>query len=534
MRQLRQTRSGLTIAFAMAIGMGIAIVPVRTGAELDESNCVLEAPGVSKRYARCATLSVPLDPDSGDRGGDGTQGGDRGQDGGGETFDLFVARIPSRVANPLPDPLLLIAGGPGQSTVDFYMQNRSVFAPVRVDRDLILVDQRGTGRSASGFQCELPADFDFQIAGEGLLEDLTADCLAGLEHDPGFFTTSVAVRDLDAVRRELGVDQWNIYGVSYGTRVAQHYLRRFPEHVRAVVLDGVVPPTLVLGPEMAINAQATLDRLFQRCAGDDACATRFDDLASVFDELMSRIQESPIPVAVRDMATGETEETLVTGEYLMGVTRLFSYSDTTAALLPLIIHEAANGRFDMLLAQAELITKNVERAISFPMHNSVICSEDYPFESAETPAASPEEANSRRPASTILFEAVETPAASSDAYLGTSIIDALTTICGLWPRGIVDPDFKDPLASAHPILVLSGENDPATPAQYGEDVIAEGLSNALHVTGPGKGHGMAPIGCVPDLMQAFIEAAATEGLDAGCVDSLIPMPIFLSAAGPGP
>ena len=492
MHQLRQARFGLTIPFAMAIG--IVMAPVRTGAELDESNCVLEVAGISNRYARCATLNVPLDPDSPD----------------GATFDLFVARIPSQVANPFPDPLLLITGGPGQSTVDFYMQNRGVFAPVRRNRDIILVDQRGTGRSASGFQCELPADFDFQIAEEGLLENLTADCLAGLEHDPGFFTTSVAVRDLDAVRRELGVDQWNIYGVSYGTRVAQHYLRRFPEHVRTVVLDGVVPPTLVLGPEMALNAQATLDRLFERCAEDDACAARFGDLASVFDDLMSRIQESPVSIAVRNTATGETEETLVNEEYLMGVTRLFSYSDTTAALLPLIIHEAANGRFEMLLAQAELIAKNLERSISFPMHNSVICSEDYPF------------------------EAVETLAVSSDAYLGTTIVDALTTICGLWPQGIVDPDFKEPLASAHPILLLSGENDPATPAQYGEDVIAGGFSNALHLIGPGKGHGMAPIGCVPDLMQAFIEAAATEDLDAGCLDSLIPMPIFLSAAGPGP
>lgn len=490
MRQLRRARFGLTIPFAMAF----AISPVQTGAELDESNCVLEVAGISKRYARCATLGVPLDPEVPD----------------GETFDLFVARIPSQVANPFPDPLLLITGGPGQSTVDFYMQYRGVFAPVRRDRDLILVDQRGTGRSAAGFECDLPADYDFQIADEESLESLTADCLAALEHDPGLFTTSVAVRDLEVVRRELGVEQWNIYGISYGTRVAQHYLRRFPEHVRTVVLDGVVPPTLGLGPEMAINAQATLDRLFERCAENEACAARFGDLATLFDDLMSRIQESPVSVAARDPATGEFEETLVTEEYLMGVTRLFSYSDTTAALLPLIIHEAANGRFEMLLAQAEMIASNLERAISFPMHNSVICAEDYPFET------------------------VETSAAYADAYLGTSIIDALNTICGLWPQGIVDPDFKDPLASAHPILVLSGENDPATPAQYGEDVIAEGLGNALHLVGPGKGHGMAPIGCVPDLMQEFIEAAATGELEADCLDRLIPAPFFLSAAGPGP
>ena len=461
---------------------------------LEQSTCLLEVPGTSRRHAQCATLAVPLDPESAD----------------GDRFDLFVARIPSQVAKALPDPLLLITGGPGQSTVDFYMQHRGAFAPVRRNRDLILVDQRGTGRSAAGFQCEVPADFDVQIPQqEGLVERLTADCLAELEQDPGFFTTSVAVRDLEAVRRALGVEQWNIYGVSYGTRVAQHYLRRFPEHVRSIVLDGVVPTTLGLGPEMAANAQAALDRLFERCAKNGPCSARFVDLASVFADLMARIQETPVSVTTRDAATGETEETLVTEEYLMGVTRLFSYSDTTAALLPLIIHEAANGRFDMLLAQAEMITRNIERQISFPMHNSVICSEDYPFESAGRPGA------------------------PAEAYLGTSIVDALTAICEVWPQGIVDADFKEPLASTHPILLLSGENDPATPSRYGERAIADGFNNALHVIGPGKGHGMAPIGCVPELMREFIDAAATEGLDASCVDNLIPMPIFLSAAGPG-
>ena len=490
MNRRNQTQAGLAIPFAMAV----CIAPVRTGAELDESGCVLETPGVSKRYAQCATLEVPLDPEAPD----------------GDRFELFVARIPSQVANPEPDPLLLITGGPGQSTVDFYMQMRGAFGPVRRDRDIILVDQRGTGRSAEGFECELPDDMDFQIADENVLGRLASDCLSSLERDPRFFTTSVAVRDLDAVRRELGVDRWNIYGVSYGSRVAQHYLRRYPEHVRAVVLDGVVPPTLVLGPEIALAAQVALDGIFERCARDDACATRFGDLESVFGEVMSRIQESPVTVAARNAATGEIEETLVTEEYLMGVTRLFSYSDTSAALLPLIIDEAANGRFELLLAQAERISDGLERALSFPMHNSVICSEDYPFGP---------------------FDASDGHTAT---YLGTSLVDALNAICAQWPQGPVDSDFKEPLASAHPVLVLSGSNDPATPSRYGEDAIAEGLGGALHLVVSGQGHGMAPIGCVPDLMQAFIEAAATDGLDADCLDRVIPAPFFLSAAGPAP
>ena len=455
---------------------------------------MLETIGVSKRYARCATLEVPLDPEVPE----------------GSQHELFVARIPAQVANPEPDPLLLIAGGPGQSTVDLYMRMRAAFGPVRRNRDIILVDQRGTGRSAAGFRCELPEDVDFQIADEGDLEALVSECLAGLERDPRFFTTSAAVRDLDTVRRALGIDQWNIYGVSYGSRVAQHYLRRYPEHVRTVVLDGVVPPTLTLGPEMALNAQAALEGIFERCARDDGCAKRFGDMASVFDNLMSRIQDSPVSVAIRETATGEVGETLVTEEYLMGVTRLFSYSDTSAALLPLIIDEAANGRFDMLVAQAKMIQDNLERTLSFPMHNSVICSEDYPFDMAETSLG------------------------TTDAYLGTSIIDALQTICGQWPQGVVDPDFREPLVSAHPVLLLSGSNDPATPPQYAEDAIAEGLSGALHLVAPDQGHGMASVGCVRDLMQEFIETAATEGLDADCLDRVMATPFFLSAAGPGP
>ena len=470
------------------------IAPACAGAALDESVCVLETPGVAKLYASCATVEVPLDRENPESG----------------PFELFVARIAAEAVEPEPDPLLLIAGGPGQSTVDFYLQMRGAFGPVRRNRDIILVDQRGTGRSAEGFRCDVPLDFDFQLADAGGLDAVVADCLAVLDRDPRFFTTSAAVRDLDTVRRELGVEQWNIYGVSYGSRVAQHYLRRYPEQVRAVVLDGVVPPTLVLGPDLAYDAQAALDRIFDRCAFDPGCAIRFGDLEERFDGLMARIKDSPVSVAARDPATGEIEETLVTEDYLMGVTRLFSYSATTVALLPLIIDEAANGRFEMLLAQARLILANVERALSFPMHNSVICSEDFPFRAA---AGRPRD---------------------DDGYLGGAIIDALEAICAQWPQGLVDPDFKQPLVSDHPVLLLSGGNDPVTPARYGDDVITEGLSGARHLVAPGQGHAVAPLGCARRLIGEFIDEAAADDLDARCLERLAPMPFFLSPAGPGP
>ncbi|WP_446830505.1 alpha/beta fold hydrolase [Candidatus Foliamicus sp.] len=474
------------------LAIGFASPHARAG--LAEFGCLLEAPGLSRFYARCANLAVPLDPEAPQ----------------GETIDLFVARIPARMAQPQPDPLLLITGGPGQSAVDFYLQLGTAFAAARRERDIILVDQRGTGRSALGFECDFPLGMDFQIAETDLLERLVSDCLVNLDRDPRFFTTSVAVRDLEAVRRELGVEQWNIYGVSYGSRVAQHYLRRYPQHVRSVVLDGVVPAPLALGPEIASNAQEALDAIFARCARDAACAARFGDLPRTFSNVMSRLETSPVSVARINADSGEPEQVLVNAEYLMGVTRLFSYSSLSASLLPLIIDEAAQGRFDMLLAQAERIADSLERSLSLPMHNSVICSEDYPF-------AAPDSSK-----------------ATAEAYLGSSIMDAFGVICAQWPRGVVDADFKQPLVSDHPVLLLSGANDPATPARYADETIAGGLGAALHLVARDQGHVMAAIGCVPGLMREFFAAGSAEGLDGACLERVTTMPFFISAAGPGP
>src|SRR6185503_4270869 len=239
--------------------------------------CRLEAQGLPAAFARCGTLSVPEDPASP----------------AGPAVEIFVARVAALSANPKPDPLLLIAGGPGQSTVDFYLQLRGAFEQARRDRDIVLVDQRGTGRSAGGFTCKTPDDLALDTAGPEALERVIDACQAELKHDPRFYTTSVAVQDLDRVRAALGIEQWNVYGVSYGTRVAQHYLRRFQDHTRAVVLDGVVPPELALGPDVAREAQRALTQIFSRCAADSACGTRFAELPAHFRELLARLDKPP-------------------------------------------------------------------------------------------------------------------------------------------------------------------------------------------------------------------------------------------------
>jgi pimeloyl-ACP methyl ester carboxylesterase len=471
----------------------LAIAPPAAAA-LEESDCRLEHASLPAVFARCSTLEVPVDharPEAG-------------------TLQLYVARVPALTANPAPDPLVLINGGPGGSGVDLYLQTRAAFEPARRDRDIILVDQRGTGRSLAGLTCDVAAGLELETASPDELRTAVADCIAAFPSDPRLFTTSVAVRDLDLLRAALGAETWNVYGVSYGTRVAQHYLRRYPAHTRSVILDGVVPAELVLGPAIAADAQRVLDAIFERCANDSACSSRFPDLAATFAGLHRRFAGDRIEVLINDPTSGAPESFELAESHLQAVVRLMSYSDLTVALLPLVIEEADRGNYAPLAAQAKLNIEAVAESIGFAMHNSVVCTEDAPY-----------------------FGAAADPAGSTP-YLGTTVIDGLRAICETWPAGFVDPDFKEPVVSDRPVLLLSGEYDPITPPAYAAQVAADGLRNSRQLIAPGKGHGVASIGCLPRLIRDFLDTADPAALDADCLDREVPAPFFLSFQGPAP
>ncbi len=461
---------------------------------LDASPCRIGIPGAPKVLAECSTLSVPENPAEPD----------------GTMLDLAVVRIPALAAAPLADPLVLIQGGPGGSSINLYLQLRNALVGVRRSRDIIVMDQRGTGQSAAGLECATPKDIDFETAPADLLDQLVEECLGSLERDARFYTTSVAVRDLDALREAFGIERWNIYGVSYGTRVAQHYLRRYPQHVRSVVLDGSVPPTTVLGPGIAPAAQAALDAIFRRCADDSACSEQFGSVDGKFAALKERLHGGGVSVTRTNPLSGAIEEVPVSPDALSGLTRLMSYSTTTAALLPLMINEAFEGRYATLLAQSEMILGDVETAINLAMHNSVVCSEDWPRIDRDASAL------------------------GESTYLGTAVTDALDSLCARWPVGPVDADFHDPVVSESPILFLSGANDPATPSHYVKAIIDGGLTNSLHIIVKHQGHGVVAIGCIPRIVEAFIDAASIAELDASCVEDVWPTPFFLTPAGPAP
>ncbi len=448
-------------------------------------------PGIK---ARCATFERPLNPEA---PGDGT-------------ITLFVAVVPALSLEPQPDPFVPIAGGPGQASTEFYASYAQAFEDVRRNRDILLVDQRGTGRSAP-MTCEADEELiEGRYSREQTIEQ-AQKCLDELPHDPRFFTTSVAVSDLEALRQALGYPQLNLYGISYGSRVAQHYLRRHPETTRTVVLDGVVAPQIALGPGIAIEAQNALDAIIDRCAEDEHCSERFPDLRTTFDTMIASLRNDAVTVRLPHPLTAKPDEIRFSDAELAGAVRLLSYHPSSIALLPLLISEAASGNYAPLAAQFLMIAENMSESLSIGMHNAVVCTEDAPY-----------------------FETAEVTADALDAtYIGPLQLDALDAICSVWPEGVLDPEFKMPVQTDVPVLLLSGEADPITPPAYA-DLAAVDFGNARHLVGERQGHGLAPRGCVPDIIGDFVATADVETLEADCMRRLHAMPFFLDFAGPAP
>lgn len=446
--------------------------------------------------AECGRLAVPENPAAP----------------AGRQIELFIARVPAVNLRKQPDALFVLAGGPGQSAASFYTEAAGPLARIHRERDIILVDQRGTGRS-NGLFCDLDDDALWN-ASDAALVPAARRCLDSLSShaNVAYYTTSLAVRDLERVRAALGYPTIDLYGESYGTRVALHYLRRFPRRVRAVILDGVVSPQEAVGATLPLDAQAALDAIFARCAGDAACHAAFGDPAIAFRSLRQELERHPVPVRVANPTTVEPVSFEFSALHLAAVLRLASYTSEQAALLPLSLHEAAvHGDFGPLAAQFLLVDRTYENALAYGMHNTVVCTEDVPF----------------------YREAGIDRARLERTYLGTSQLDALEQICKVWPRGPLDPDLHAPLEASTPVMLLSGADDPVTPPANAREV-ARGLPNHVLVEVDGAGHGQLAAPCIDRLMAQFIERGSPRALDTSCARRLRAFPFFTSFAGPSP
>jgi pimeloyl-ACP methyl ester carboxylesterase len=442
--------------------------------------------------AQCGTLRVPEDPAAPD----------------GRQIELALAWVPTdNTADP--DPVFMLAGGPGQSARDSYPTVAPAFREILRKRHVILLDQRGTGGSAA-LVCRDQAGRS--AVAEALDEtpaaaaEFARRCLAEVAQraDPRFYTTTVAVQDLEAARQALGAARVNLVGISYGTRVAQHYARAYPAHVRSVVLDGVVPNELALGSEHAKNLEASLDLQFARCSAEAACSKRLGDPRANFARLAAELRAAPRTLRYRDAFSGEERTDALTYGHLASVVRLYAYAPAAAAMLPLTLHEAAEGRAEPLMAQAQMMLGQVSEQIMHGMQLSVMCSEDGPHLRADP--------------------------ADADTVLGSEFLDFTLAQCAVWPKGAVPEDFHAPLRSEAPVLLLSGEFDPVTPPRYGEQVLA-GLTRGRHLVLRGQGHNVIGVGCTPKLVARFVDTADAKALDAACLDKLAYAPPFAGFYG---
>ncbi|NQV85621.1 MAG: alpha/beta hydrolase [Woeseiaceae bacterium] len=493
---------------ALALSIALLASDPAIAATLELTDCRISAgPGSPSMKARCGTLTRPLNPQRGQSPFD-----QKGSDpfGGGVEIELRVVVVPALNLTPEPDPFVPIAGGPGQGSVEFYASYPWAFEDVRKNRDILLIDQRGTGESAT-MDCEFDDDLVEGEYSTELTVKYTRQCLEQVPYDPRYFTTSIAVTDIEAVREALGYSALNLYGVSYGTRVAQHFARRYPESTRTVVIDGVVPPQISLGPEIATESQKAVDNILARCAEEAACNERFPDIAGDFRVIVAALRASPEQIRVPHPSTGRMEDVSFGAGELAAAIRLLAYHPNSIAMMPLLIHEAGAGNYVPLASQYLMTMIAMMDSMSLGMHNSVMCAEDVPFYDKTT----------------IDYDGL------TASYMGTFQLEALEAICSVWPAGPIDDEFKLPLPTSLPVLLLSGDADPITPPRYAE-LAAVNLSNARHLIGKDQGHGQIGVGCTPRLIADFIASADPKSVDAKCLERSFVMPFFLDFSGPNP
>ena len=468
------------IARAAALGAGVLLVAA-CGSKAPVRQIALTECRVPKlaTAAQCGTLEVPED---------------RARPAG-RRLAIAVVVLPAATLSPRPDPLIMLPGGPGQSS-EALAPLAGALTGVRRSRDIVLIDPRGTGKSAP-LRCPAlaPRDAFAELAQEQTIAAAAQRCIAELraggEADPAQYTTSAVVADVDAVRIALGYDRINLWGGSYGTRVAQEYLRRYPQHVRSVILDGAAPPAMRVGFDPWLSREAALDQVFAACAASPACRQAYPDLEAMLARIRTDLAREP-SIGLPDPRTGAPREFKASFETVIGALQGLVYAPESASLIPALLARAAAGDYAPLAAAAMLLNDDVAKTVNLALHFAVSCAEDAPrIDAAE--------------ASRMLTRLRAPELARRDL-----------AACDGWPRPPVPPDFYAPVVSDKPVLILSGGLDPVTPPAAGEEV-ARTLSHSRHIVAAGYGHIVSPHACAPRLIDKFVEDAGFASLPSSCV-----------------
>lgn len=449
--------------------------------------CYVE--GVSDRL-NCGFVTVPENPNKPD----------------GKQIQVHYVVLPAVKNVNHEEALLAIAGGPGQSAIDNAAGFDAMLSKVRQQRDILLIDQRGTGRSnllTCDEGAQSPLSFDDDNA-DTLAE--TQKCLAKIDADVTQYGSLNAIKDFEAVRQHLGYKKLHVYGISYGTRMAQLYMRLYPAHLATVTLDGIVPmQQSVL--EIGASIDRGFDLLFKDCQETTACHAQFPELKAEFDQVAASLAKAPVMENVYDPVTGEKTMLTMTRGKFYGSIRMALYQANVRALVPHAIHQAAKHNFQPILGLYSLTIDNAGMAMG--MHASVVCGEDM---HRITPAMREQ---------------------AQHSFMGKTMLEGLEATCEVWKVPAVDDSFSEPISSDIPTLLLSGEIDPATPPSWGE-LAMEKLTNAKHFVAPYATHGVAYQSCANNLIADLVRSGSVKDLDGECLKKDVRRSFYLNASSVEP
>jgi pimeloyl-ACP methyl ester carboxylesterase len=416
----------------------------------------------------------------------------------GRKIALNMVIMPAIGEQSAPDPVFFIAGGPGQGAATLAADlGEGPLMNLRQERAIVFLDQRGTGAS-NPLTCHLYTD-DTDL--RGYFEDMfpvqqVRTCRAQLEQvaDLTQYTTTNAIDDLDKVRRALGYEQINLYGGSYGTTVALAYIRQYGAHVRSAVLAGVAPTNMGLPLPFARGAQYALTHLIDDCATDTACRAAFPNLPAEFRSVLDRLGQGPVRVEVVNQFTKKLERFSLSRGIFAERLRMMLYGRAPASVVPLLIHRAAQGDFKPFILAALPQARGIYQSLSLGMYFSVTCAESVPFIT---------EADVRRE--------------TGNTFLGDWRVRVHQRACREWVRAAVPSNFISPVKSDVPVLMLSGEVDPASPRWLGAEV-ARHLPHSRQVIIPHGGHDyLSP--CLSTIIAEFIAKGSGTSLNTSCAET---------------
>ena len=468
----------------------------------ETADCEFAVP--AGRDVACGYLTVPENRDNVENG---------------RTVRLHVAVFASESSSPAPDPIIYLEGGPGGDaleTVPLAFELR--FSPFLADHTFIMFDQRGTGYSEPSLACPELVDLTFETLDDNLtLEEGQALTLEALSEcrdrlleegvDLTAYNSAENAADVADLRVALGYDEWNLYGISYGTRLAQTIVRDYPQGIRSVILDSTYPLAANLQVETAFNADRAFSVFFAGCATDAACAEAYPDLEQVFADLVDSLNEEPIVVTVFNISDGQQYDALFNGDAMVSLLFQALYSVEITPLMPKLIYDVRDGRTTDLSTILSSFLLQQEFA-SQGMQISVQCNEEISFGMPGEALSAPN------------FPYLD-PVFEGSAVTGQFGF----AVCDLWQAGKADAIENEPVSSDIPTLILAGEYDPITPPSWGQDV-GERFGSSYYFEFPGIGHGASVSGdCPLSVTQDFLADPTTEP-DAACISEMAG-PVFV-------